>query len=46
MIPVLQGLVENTHLRELGWRGNNLSEAFQRERVAPVMAALAARAAL
>ena len=46
MIPVLQGLVENTHLRELGWRGNNLSEAFQRERVAPVMAALAARVAL
>lgn len=45
MIPLLRGLEQNTHLRELSWLGNNLPTSFKRERMAPAMAALAARAA-
>ena len=46
MAPVLDGLAANTHLRELDCTHNNLSEAFKRDRLAPALAALAARAHL
>ena len=46
LAPLLEGLAANTHLRELHCKGNNLSEAFKRDRLTPALAALAARAAL
>ena len=39
-------LTANTHLRELDCRFNELSDAFERDRLAPALAALAARAEL
>ena len=44
LAPLLDGLAANTHLRELECVGNNLSEAFVRDRLTPALAALAARA--
>ena len=49
MGPLLAGLVANTHLRELDWSrggGDDLSEAFVRDRLTPALAALAARTEL
>ena len=47
LAPVLDGLAANTHLRVLDCQeGNGLSEAFKRDRLAPALAALAARAEL
>jgi hypothetical protein len=40
----LSGLAANTHLRHLECTLNDRSEAFQRDRLAPALAALAARA--
>lgn len=43
--PLLDGLAANTHLLALDCQENNyLSEAFQRDRLAPALEALAARA--
>jgi hypothetical protein len=43
--PLLGGLAANTHLHYLDCeRGNDLSEAFKRRRLAPALAALEARA--
>jgi hypothetical protein len=45
LAPMLDGFAANTHLHVLGCLlGNAASEAFQRDRLAPAMAALAARA--
>ena len=44
--PLLDGLAVNMHLRELHCHDNNLSEAFERDRRVPAMAALATRPAL
>jgi hypothetical protein len=46
MAPLLDGLAANTHLRTLDCQDNNLSAAFERDRLQPALAALAARAAL
>jgi hypothetical protein len=46
MAPLLDGLATNTHLCKLDCRGNNLSEVFDRDRLAPALAALEARAEL
>jgi hypothetical protein len=47
LAPLLNGLAANTHLLELDCRNNgNLSEWFERDRLRPALAALAARAAL
>jgi hypothetical protein len=46
MAPLLEGLAANTHLRVLWYNHNNLSEAFQHDRLAPALAPLTARAAL
>jgi hypothetical protein len=43
---LLDGLAANTHLRELDCRFNDLSDAFERDRLTPALAALAARANL
>jgi hypothetical protein len=43
LAPLLDGLAANTHLRELDCHGNNLSEAFKRDRLWLALAALAAR---
>jgi hypothetical protein len=44
LAALLDGLAANTHLRELHCEHNFMSEAFQRDRLAPALAALAARA--
>jgi hypothetical protein len=47
MAALLDGLAANTHLRKLGCRfGNDLSETFNRDRLTPALAALAARGEL
>jgi hypothetical protein len=47
LAPLLDGLADNTHLRELDCvRNYLLTEAFTRDRLEPALAALAARAAL
>jgi hypothetical protein len=46
LAPLLDGLAVNTHLHELMCFGNDPSTAFQRNRLAPALAALAVRAAL
>ena len=46
LAPILDGLAANTHLRELSCFYNQPSEAFQRDRLVPALAALAARAVL
>ena len=46
LAPLLDGLAANTHLRELDCRNNFPSAAFQRNRLDPALAALAARAEL
>ena len=46
MAALLDGLAANTHLHKLECRLNNVSEAFERDRLAPALVALAARAAL
>jgi hypothetical protein len=46
LAPLLDGLAANTHLRELDCRYNYPSVAFERDRLAPALAALAARAEL
>jgi hypothetical protein len=47
MGPLLDGLAANTHLRKLGSTAyNSLSEEFERDRLEPALAVLAARAAL
>jgi hypothetical protein len=46
MAALLDGLAANTHLRKLKCGSNDLSEAFKRDRLAPALAVLAARAAL
>jgi hypothetical protein len=46
MAPLLDGLATNTHLCKLDCRGNNLSEVFDRDQLAPALAALEARAEL
>jgi hypothetical protein len=47
LAPLLDGLAASTHLRTLQCQeGNDLSEAFERDRLEPALAALAARAAL
>ena len=43
---LLDGLAANTHLRKLVCEGNGPSVAFERDRLAPALAALAARANL
>jgi len=43
MAALLDGLAANTHLRRLGFRHNNLSDAFKRDRLEPALAALTAR---
>ena len=43
LAPVLDALAANTHLRELRCCESMLSEAFRRDRLAPALAALAAR---
>ena len=43
--PLLDGLALNTHLRHFNCEYNDLTEAFERDRVAPALAALAARPA-
>jgi hypothetical protein len=40
LAPLLDGLAANTHLHELHCERNRASEAFERDRVAPAMAAL------
>jgi hypothetical protein len=45
MAAVLDGLANNTHLRELRWYPVYLSEAFTRDHLAPALEALAARGA-
>ena len=44
--PILDGLAANTHLHTLHCDENLVSEAFKCNRLAPALAALAARAAL
>jgi hypothetical protein len=44
LAPLLDGLATNTHLRKLNCEINLMSEAFRRDRLAPALAALAARA--
>ena len=44
--PLLDGLAANTHLRRLDCDANDPSDAFERNRLRPAMAALAARADL
>jgi hypothetical protein len=46
LAPLLDGLAANTHLRELDCKDNDASEAFERDRLTPALAALAARGAL
>ena len=46
LAPLLDGLAANTHLRTLQCRINDPGIAFERERLKPALAALAARAAL
>ena len=47
LAPLLDGLAANTHLRELDcWAGNDLSEAFMRDRLVPALAAMDARQVL
>ena len=45
VVYLLAGLAANTHLGTLRCMGNNLSEAFEREMLTPVLEALAARSA-
>ena len=46
LAPLLDGLALNTHLHHLGCRqGNDVSEAFLRDRLEPALAVLAARRA-
>jgi hypothetical protein len=44
LAPLLDGLAANTHLRELECEDNDPSEEFERDRLEPALAALAARA--
>jgi hypothetical protein len=44
LAPLLDGLAANTHLRALFCGENETSEAFERDRLEPALAALAARA--
>jgi hypothetical protein len=46
LAPLLDGLAANTHLRELDCKDNDASEAFERDRLTPALAAQAARGAL
>jgi hypothetical protein len=46
LAQLLDGLAANTHLRLLDCGYNNQSEAFQRDRLEPALAALAARTEL
>jgi hypothetical protein len=46
LAPLLDGLAANTHLRELDCEMNYPSAAFERDRLEPALAALAARAQL
>jgi len=46
LAPLLDGLAANTHLRTLQCRINDPSFDFERDRLAPALAALAARAEL
>ena len=43
LAPLLDGLAANTHLHEMYCDHNDVSEAFERDRLAPALAALKAR---